>query len=61
MLSTLMGASWWSSNEFLQFTCLHTNRAVPDSNLHCPSETAQMCERENHRTEEYVYSLKIVA
>lgn len=38
-LSTLMGASWWSSNEFLQFTCLHRGRAVPGSNLHCPSET----------------------
>lgn len=38
-LSTLMGASWWSSNEFLQFTCLHRGRAVPGSSLHCPSET----------------------
>lgn len=34
-----MGSSWWSSDEFLQFTSLHEGRAVPGSSLRGPSET----------------------
>lgn len=37
-------ALWWTSNEFLHFSCSCKGYAVLGSNLHCPSETPQMCD-----------------